>query len=308
MLPGPRKLTIVSGKLLSVSVFIFASTSIGPGESECDSWALFFYNHSSQGSAQGTGTDVQIIFASQKVKAMAADHSTDRLTNIPTRWEDVRLAQTGTAQEAQDARDALFRRYGGAVRRYLLATVRNSDIAEDLTQEFALTLLEGKIQRANPRYGRFRDYIKGMLFHLVSRHRRRQKRQLAQRADLEQTEPFSNESDQLFDQSWRDELLARTWAVLAEAHSSYFTVLHFRAAHPDMPVEEMIAELSPQLGKALSAENIRQLLHRARKVFADLLLREVAQSLTHATPEAVEQELNDLQLGVYFRDRSCASA
>jgi len=236
-----------------------------------------------------------------------SEASTDRLTEIPTRWDEVQLAQAGPAEKVQDARDALCRRYGGAVRRYLLAALNDPATAEDLTQEFALAVLEGKIQRASPQHGRFRDYIKGILFHLVSQHRRRQKKQpVPPPTDLEEHVAPTTTEGELFDQSWRDELLARAWAGLAEAQPGYFTVLHFRAAHPDMPVEQMIAELAPQLGRTLSADNLRQMLHRARKVFADVLLREVAQSLTDPTLEAVQQELVDLELAAYFRGNASA--
>jgi hypothetical protein len=46
----------------------------------------------------------------------------------------------------------------------------------------------------------------------------------------------------------------------------------------------------------LTAVGVRQLLHRARERFADLLLEEVAQSLDAPTPELLEQELIDLRL------------
>jgi RNA polymerase sigma factor (sigma-70 family) len=239
---------------------------------------------------------------------MASEGPTDRLTEIPTRWEEVRLAQAGPAEKVQDARGALFRRYGGAVRRYLLAALHDPAAAEDLTQEFALAVLEGKIQRADPQHGRFRDYVKGILFHLVSQHRRRQKRvPVRALVDLEEhAEAPSAEGERLFDQSWRDELLARSWAGLESAQPTYFTVLHFRAAHPDMPAEQMLADLAAQLGKPMTVDNVRQILHRARKVFADVLLDEVAQSLSEPTLEAVQQELADLELASYFRSNASA--
>jgi RNA polymerase sigma factor (sigma-70 family) len=225
------------------------------------------------------------------------------LAEITTGWDEVRRAQTGAPEQAQDARNALCRRYAGAVRRYLLAALNDPTAAEDLTQEFALTILEGKIQRADPEHGRFRDYVKGILFHLVSQYRRGQKKQpVASGADLEERPDVrTTAAEKLFDQSWRDELLARAWAALAEAQPNYFTVLHFRAAHPDMPAEQVLAELAPEVGKPLTAENLRQILHRARKVFADALLREVTQSLADPTLEAVQQELYDLEIASYLR-------
>jgi RNA polymerase sigma factor (sigma-70 family) len=236
---------------------------------------------------------------------MGSGESNSRLTEIATVWDQIQLAQTGNGPVAQNAREAIFQRYAGAVRRYVLAALGDPAAAEDLTQEFGLALVQKKFRLADPKQGRFRHYIKGVLFHLVRQHLRKQKKQYAvlppdldQRADAR-----GNESDRQFNQSWRDELLARTWGALADAQPSFFTVLHFRAVHPDMPADQMAVQVAPQLGKPVSSENLRQMLHRARKVFADLLLREVTQSLKNPTADAVQQELTELELAPFFQNR-----
>jgi hypothetical protein len=104
-----------------------------------------------------------------------------------------------------------------------------------------------------------------------------------------------------FGNCWRDELLARTWDALSQAQPAYFQVLHFRAAHPEMPSGEIAKQLGESLGKALTAENIRQTLSRARERFADLLLEEVARSVDPSTAERVEDELHELNLMDYCR-------
>ncbi|MCI0379354.1 MAG: sigma-70 family RNA polymerase sigma factor [Gemmataceae bacterium] len=225
-----------------------------------------------------------------------------RLDRISTSWSLLAQAKTGAGDAATAARCLLVERYRGAVRRYLGALLRNDEEADDLTQEFGLALIEGKLAKADRERGRFRDYVKTVVVHLVSRHRKKQKRLPRQSEGTSQaTAPTARESEQAFLQSWRDELLARTWEALAQAHADFFTVLHFRAAHPDLAVDEMSRALTPQLGKKLTAESLRQTLHRARKMFADLLLDEVAQSLTNPTHEAIEQELSDLNLLGYCR-------
>jgi RNA polymerase sigma factor (sigma-70 family) len=226
-----------------------------------------------------------------------------QLGDITTIWGEVRDSQSAGGLAAQRAQESLFQRYSGAVRRYLLAALGDAAVAEDLVQEFALALVEGKFRQADPQHGRFRDYIKGVLFHLVSQYRRRQKKQpvpvaaaLAQQADEHGTD-----SDQQFNQSWRDALMARAWVALADAQPTYFTVLHFRAVHPDLPEKQMAAELEPQLGRPIQPDNLRQILHRARKMFADFLMADVTQSLKHPTIESVKQELSDLGLEPFFR-------
>jgi hypothetical protein len=57
--------------------------------------------------------------------------------------------------------------------------------------------------------------------------------------------------------------------------------------------------LSRQLGKKLTVDGLRQTLRRARAMFADLLIVEVAQSLTEPTQEAIEEELGELNLLAY---------
>jgi hypothetical protein len=55
------------------------------------------------------------------------------------------------------------------------------------------------------------------------------------------------------------------------------------------------------VGKAFTIAGTRQLLHRARKRFAELLLDEVARSLPTSAPDHLEQELIDLNLLHYCR-------
>ena len=222
-----------------------------------------------------------------------------RLNEIATHWTQVRLALQGQGPAAAVAQGELFLRYQGAMRRYLQAALRDPEAVDDLMQDFAVALVSGGFRHARPERGRFRDYLKGVLFHLVRKHQRseyRRARRLSANVDLTDPECFTSACDEQFRQSWRDELLARTWEALVTREPTYFTVLHFRAAHPDMASERMVAELSPQLGKPLTAAGVRQTLHRARKCFIELLLQQVAGSLEMPTPGAIQEELRELEL------------
>jgi RNA polymerase sigma-70 factor (ECF subfamily) len=224
-----------------------------------------------------------------------------RLSRIDTLWNEVQQAHLdGTL--AAGARRGLLIRYGGAVRRYLLAATRDSEAAEDLFQEFAVIFLRGGLRGADPDRGRFRDYVKGVLFHLVaSFHKKGKKRPLPLVEDPAEpvVEPDS-EQEQAFLASWRDELLARAWVALkeqeAETGQLFFTVLRFRADHPDASSQQMADDLSRLLGKDLTAPGVRQTLHRARQAFAGLLLDEISHALTRPTPESLEEELIELGL------------
>jgi RNA polymerase sigma-70 factor (ECF subfamily) len=239
---------------------------------------------------------------------MTPDDGQRHLSDIVTLWPDVETAQAG-GEESAAAQARLFERYGGAVRRYLLAMVRDQALADDLTQEFAVALVGGNMRNANPQRGRFRDYVKGILFHLVSTHRRRQQRHEGQaRALTEEPAAPSGaetaESDRVFQESWRQELLARTWASLAEANSTLFTVLYQKAANPAAKADALAQALKPHLAKPLTPEAVRQMLHRARERFGELLRLEVARSLGDPTQEQVEEELRELSLLVYCQSAS----
>jgi len=225
-----------------------------------------------------------------------------RLDRISTSWTLLNQAKEGASDAAQVARRLLVERYRGAVRRYLGALLRDDDAVDELSQEFSLALIEGKLAKAAPERGRFRNYVKTVVVHLVGRHRKKQQR-LARVGEMKSdpVDASANEMDHAFLQSWRDELLARTWQALAQAQATFFSVLHFRAVHPDLAVDEVVRELGPQLGKKLTAESLRQTLHRARALFADLLLAEVAQSLTEPSDEEIAEELGELNLLAYCR-------
>jgi RNA polymerase sigma factor (sigma-70 family) len=231
----------------------------------------------------------------------------DRLSVINTHWTQLRQAHGGNADDAAQARAELMQRYSGAVYRYLLAGVRDPDVAADLSQEFAVRFLEGRFHKADPTRGRFRDYVKTCLFHLVGDHRRRQGKQ-PRSAPLEGNEPAAPpepapEEDQAFRDSWREELLTRAWTTLSriqqEFGQPYYQVLRFRVDQSGLSSEQMAEQLSAQLGKPMTAAGVRQLLHRARERFAELLLDEVRQSLGPTGRDYLEDELAELNLLKY---------
>jgi hypothetical protein len=77
--------------------------------------------------------------------------------------------------------------------------------------------------------------------------------------------------------------------------------LRWRVDHPGQTADEAAQELGPRFGQPLTAAYYRQLLHRARRRFAELLIDEVARSLDTSDRAAVLQELADLELLAYCR-------
>src|SRR4051794_14209800 len=170
---------------------------------------------------------------------MTGEEVGQRISNIPTSWTALRMAHTAD-DAAEEARRLLVMRYGGAVRRYLLAALRDEHAADDLAQEFALALVRGDFRHAEPARGRFRDYVKGVLFHLISRHRKRAQKGPQPGGEIPLADLAAPEEDsgRRFDQDWRDELLARTWHALEDAQPAWYAALRYRAEHPDETSDE----------------------------------------------------------------------
>jgi RNA polymerase sigma-70 factor (ECF subfamily) len=231
-----------------------------------------------------------------------------RLSQISTLWSLVLQATQGP-EAATSAQEQLLKRYGGAVYRYLLAVVRDPNLADDLAQEFALRFVRGDYRRVDPQRGRFRNFVKTVVLNLVTDHRRRQKvrppllppdaPEPAIKADA------TEEQDRQFLDCWRHELLTRAWEALAahekQADQPLYTVLRFRADHPDLRAAQLAEQLSVPLDKPVTDNWVRQVLYRARKLFADFLLDDLVQSLENPSLAQVEEELLDLGLLEYCR-------
>jgi RNA polymerase sigma-70 factor (ECF subfamily) len=230
------------------------------------------------------------------------------LSHISTQWTMLYQAQRGSGDEAAVARRILMERYCGAVYRYLLSAVRDPNVADDLTQEFALRFIQGRFAGAERGQGRFRNYVKTALFHLVNDHHRRQGKG-PRSVPLEDNQPAPDEGaadDQAFRESWRQEILSRAWKGLEriqrESGQPFHDILRFRVENPDLPSGKIAEQLGPRLGKTMTAAGVRQLLHRARERFADLLLEDIRQSLPGESDDALLEELAELNLLKYCQD------
>ncbi|WP_425396216.1 RNA polymerase sigma factor [Aeoliella sp.] len=234
----------------------------------------------------------------------------DRLSQIDTLWSMVQHAHRKDATLHLNAQQEMLDRYGGAVQRYALAALRDEDAANEVFQEFALKFVRGDYGKADPTKGRFRSFLKTSLYHLIIDYQRKRVKQQKQAAPLMADTPDVAESyhaptDEEFLNSWRADLLSRVWQQLEKVEITtgkpYHTVLRMRVEHPDVRSPELAEIVSKVLNKPMKAGAVRTSLHRAREQFGDLLIDEVAHSLSEATPEAVEQELIELDLWQYCK-------
>jgi RNA polymerase sigma-70 factor (ECF subfamily) len=226
----------------------------------------------------------------------------ERLSQITTQWTMLLRAHAGASDAARPVQHALLERYGGAVSRYLLGAVRDPDVAADLAQEFAVRFLRGDFRRADPGRGRFRDYLKTALSHLVTDyHRARAVLPQPLPPDVADPATDSTDSEDVFLATWRAELLDRTWDALAASHPTEHAVLLLRVSEPALPSPALAEQAGARLGKPLTAAAARKALQRGHTDFAELLVQEVAHSLGNPTPAELEAELNDLDLFRYCR-------
>ena len=100
-------------------------------------------------------------------------------------------------------------------------------------------------------------------------------------------------------------MLARTWEALARAQEEtgqpYHTVLRCKTRGPELHSAQLAEQVGAQAGRTYTEAGVRQLLHRARERFAQLLVEEVARSLETSDAAKMEQELIDLNLLDYCR-------
>jgi RNA polymerase sigma-70 factor (ECF subfamily) len=234
-----------------------------------------------------------------------------RLAEIETAWTMLYRAHQQQGSAAERARNELVLRYYGAVYRYLLGMLHDPAQAEELTQEFAVRFLRGDFGKADPQRGRFRDFLKTAVRHLVMDYWKRKKKGRESRRlgeDAADTKPGAaglSEADSDFVRAWRETLLARAWKALAQSEAEtgqpYYAVLRSKADQPELRSAQLAAQLVARLGKTFTEAGVRQTLRRARLRFAELLLAEVSESFPSADPKALEQELIGLGLFDYCR-------
>jgi DNA-directed RNA polymerase specialized sigma24 family protein len=231
-----------------------------------------------------------------------------RLSQLSTRWTLlVRAQQRDDPAAARDAQSKLLPRYCAAVYRYVHGVVRDAAAAEELCQEFAFRFVRGDFRHARPEKGRFRDYVKTALFHLVGEYRRKQQaggKLLPFDSRVFVKTPIPDDLDAEFRESWKRELLNRTWAELKRACGdgpgpTLYDALRRKADDPASSSAHMAERIAAEFGRPVTAENVRQMIHRARVKFAELLRQEVGASLPSDDPVEIDGELAELGLLVY---------
>jgi RNA polymerase sigma factor (sigma-70 family) len=197
-----------------------------------------------------------------------------------------------------------FIRYAAAVRQYLGVLLRNRNDADDVTQELLVQVTDRGFEHADPDRGRFRDYLIVIVRNAALQYRRRQ----SQRPEFSNAETgiqfeqaASDEAERVWLDEWHRCLLDRAWRSLhafevKSGKSYYFSILRLTVDHPEEDQSKLLELFNQTKQTTLGFDAFRKQLSRARRLFAERLVQEVAQTLNQPTPDEVEAELIDLGL------------
>jgi RNA polymerase sigma-70 factor (ECF subfamily) len=208
-----------------------------------------------------------------------------------TRWSQVVAA----GADDRAALAWLCERYWEPLRAHLRRRCVELHAAEDMTQDFFAAVLDGSlIQRANPARGRFRTFLLACLEHHLAHRRERElalKRGGGAIMDALADAPAPGyEPTRGFDRAWAETLLERVRDRLrAEGDARTLRLQAFLTTNGDSAA---YAAAGTELG--LSEGAVRVTVHRLRARFRELLRAEVAETLAHPTPAAIDAEIGDL--------------
>ena len=243
--------------------------------------------------------------------AETADHSPGRFNT--TRWSMV-LSCAASGVESVAARDALSelcRIYWRPIFAYICRRGYPTQDAEDLTQDFFTSLLQGPLlERADPERGRFRSLLLKALQDFLGHAReklRTQKRggeiKFVSWDDWMAEAPsqlsFSAQAlnswspEQLFDLRWAATVVEQALRRLREECQSKSRLRLFETLSPYLTTERADVSyqtLATTLGITESA--VKKQLHNLRRRYRWLLYNEVEQTVEH--PSEVEGEIRHL--------------
>ncbi len=219
------------------------------------------------------------------------------------------LDQISTRWPALSDPTQFVMRYATAIQHYLHALIKNPHDVEEVLQDFLLRgLLHGFVRTGQLR-GRFRDYLKAAVRNAALDHLRKRTLPREPLLDLDKLSlgEDSGPTQQTWVAEWRRCVLDRAWEALYRHQrrspgNLFHTVLRLASEHPDEESPALADRAATLAGRPLGAAAFRKQLSRARRLFAELVIKEVAQTLADPAPEHIESELVELGLFPYVRE------
>jgi RNA polymerase sigma factor (sigma-70 family) len=222
-----------------------------------------------------------------------------------TRWSLVLAAQRGAdTPKAREAMAALCKDYWYPLYAFVRRRGHAPHDAQDLTQAFFASILEGNATMADPAKGKFRSYLLGALKHFLANewHRANTLKRGGGKEIVEwdaldaearyALEPAgTTDADILYDRRWAMELLDRAMAQLraefeAKDDAETFEVLKGTLTGAEPSRDELAAKLG------LSEGALKVAVHRLRQRYREVLRSEIAGTVD--SPDEVDEEMRHL--------------
>jgi DNA-directed RNA polymerase specialized sigma24 family protein len=229
---------------------------------------------------------------------------------VTTRWSLILSAANEEEQKARDALAELCRTYWRPIFLFVRARGYSVEDAQDLTQDFFVTILESKwLQHADRNRGRFRSLLlrslQNFLINAAEKthaHRRGGDVEFVSWDDwiAEAPSPFNSVQahdslppERLFDLSWATTVVEHALQRLREECESKGKLWLFRALSHHLAEERdqvSYASLSADLGVADAV--VKKQLHKMRQRYRGLLRAEVSRTVEN--PAYVDDEIRYL--------------
>lgn len=220
-------------------------------------------------------------------------HSAPRLdlAEISTRWSSI-----------QDPHRFVLR-YSRAIRAYLATLIRNEADVDDVSQDFLHHFIARGLPRVDQARGRFRDYLKVAVRNTAMSHLRKNRAtQMSDEQWRAVEDGIVSQAEQAWTDEWKKCLLERIWRSVETYEAQHqgslvATVLRIHLDHHEQEDStELARRLSEKVGRTVRPDAFRKQLSRARKLYGELLIAEVRQTLESPTRDRVEEELAELGL------------
>lgn len=224
-----------------------------------------------------------------------------------TQWSIILAASDSASTQHEPALTTLCQMYWFPLYVYLRRRGYDSHQAEDYTQGFFAGILERKgLQKANPKYGKFRSFLLASLKNFLAdewdrdraQKRGGDKKALSLDFDTaaswyEQDSAHHMSPEKLFERSWALTVLTsamdrlKTESTVSDKQQLFDCLKIYLTAEKDaVPYKDVTVKLGMTEGA------VKVAVHRLRRRYRELVRDEIAQTVT--TEAQIDEEIRDL--------------